>query len=136
MMSTGPDVNVPLSFDLGILSVFEFSRYTRQNEDELACLAKRSLKPLFSQLLKTGSTGDSAFIVNVPKTVYRFPRSKAIPSPKQKTRWEKFAETKGITKSKRSAKTYDSASGKWLPRFGGKSAKNRNLDENWCEELN
>lgn len=62
-----------------------------------------------------------------------FPRILPLPTIKAKSKWEKFAEKKGISKRKKSAKVYDEVSDKWLPRHGGKSAKNH-LD-NWFQEI-
>ncbi|KAJ3342956.1 Rhodanese- sulfurtransferase [Gonapodya sp. JEL0774] len=50
------------------------------------------------------------------------------------TRWEKFAQTKGITKKKKTAKTFDSISGEYRPAYGYKS-RTHQLDRNWLKEV-
>eukprot|EP01066_Platyproteum_vivax_P000601 Platyproteum_vivax@DN10661_c0_g1_i1.p2 len=54
---------------------------------------------------------------------YILPRRRSIPVPKEKTRWEKFAETKGIEKRKRSRMVWDELEKDWRPRWGHKSVK-------------
>lgn len=55
----------------------------------------------------------------------KLPRSKPLPKEKAKTRWEKFAEERGIQKKKRSRLVYDDISKDWVPRWGYKSIKHR-----------
>jgi regulator of ribosome biosynthesis len=57
------------------------------------------------------------------------------PKAKEKTRWEKFAEQKGIKKRKRESKlAYDEATDSYLPRFGyGRADSDTTRD--WVREL-
>jgi len=50
------------------------------------------------------------------------PREKPLPEAKKQTRWEKFAEEKGIEKKKRGRMVWDDMEQKWAPRTGYKRA--------------
>ncbi|RKO94989.1 hypothetical protein CAUPRSCDRAFT_1423, partial [Caulochytrium protostelioides] len=50
----------------------------------------------------------------------RLPRAMPLPSQKLMTRWEKFAQAKGIKKQKKDRTEYDPVSRKWVPRTGYK----------------
>jgi regulator of ribosome biosynthesis len=52
---------------------------------------------------------------------------------KTKTRWEKFAQRKGITKQRKPGMVYNEELKEFLPRHGAHSAKNNAL-LNWCAE--
>jgi len=52
--------------------------------------------------------------------VSKLPRAQHIPEPKPKTKWEKFAEEKGIKKTKRERMVFDETRQEFAPRFGYK----------------
>lgn len=54
---------------------------------------------------------------------FQLPRVRPVPKPKQKTRWEQFAEEQGIRKRKRSRLVWDDLKKDWVPRYGYKSIK-------------
>ncbi|XP_953827.1 ribosome biogenesis regulatory protein, putative [Theileria annulata] len=56
------------------------------------------------------------------------PRVFPLPKPREKTRWEKFAEMKGIKKRKRSRKVFDPTVNDWVPRWGYKSIKKNKVN--------
>lgn len=59
------------------------------------------------------------------ETLFVFPRSKPLPDTKKKTKWETFADRKGIQKrKKRCSKVFDENLKSWVPRHGPKSSKN------------
>lgn len=43
----------------------------------------------------------------LPDPTMRLPREKPLPKPRELTKWEKFAQKKGIVKKKRSKLQYD-----------------------------
>ena len=49
---------------------------------------------------------------------------KTLSEDKSKTKWEKFAEEKGIKKKRRSRMVYSEDLKKWVPRYGSSSEKN------------
>lgn len=92
---------------------------------EKACqnLATQIFQSLTSQLFdlpsEPAAVGRMAALPN-PTTV--LPREKPIPKPKPPTKWEIFAQRKGIVKRKRSAMEFDETSQEWRRRFGYKKA--------------
>lgn len=62
------------------------------------------------------------------------PRAKPLPKPKEKTKWEQFAQTKGIQKRKRSLKEWDEGQQDFVVRHGLGSAKNDKMRD-WIVEL-
>lgn len=64
-----------------------------------------------------------------------FPRARVLPEEKAKTKWELFAERKGIQKNrnKSGGRIYDEATREYTPAFG-RGSKN-DLDRNWLIEI-
>lgn len=56
--------------------------------------------------------------LQLPDPKFRLPREKPAPRPRELTRWDRFAQMKGITKRKKSRKVWDEASQTWKPRWG------------------
>lgn len=67
--------------------------------------------------------------------VEQLPRMMPLPKPKIKSRWEKFAEERGIEKKKRSRLVWDEASKDWVHRWGSNSAKNKAEKQEWLMEV-
>lgn len=57
-------------------------------------------------------------IVELPEETLTIPREKPLPKAKPMTRWEKFAQEKGIEKKKRSKMVFDEATEEYKPRHG------------------
>jgi hypothetical protein len=58
-------------------------------------------------------------VVDLPQPLTRLPREKPLPTARPLTRWERFAQEKGIKKrQKRSSRVWDEASQSWKRRFG------------------
>lgn len=72
----------------------------------------------------------------LPKTQQNIflPREKPCPEAKKKTKWEQFAETKGIQKRKKSRLVYDEDTKQWIPSWGYKS-KRHQKDKEWAIEV-
>lgn len=92
------------------------------------------VKTLFDKVLSDIDNNQSHNgLVSLPKTTIILPRSKPIPKPRQPTKWELFAKSKGIVRQKRGGKVFDESTKMWVPRHGSKSIKNRKMN-NWCHE--
>lgn len=80
---------------------------------------------------------DSGPIVRLDKLefVEQMPRKMPLPKPKVKSRWDIFAEERGISKKKRSRLVWDEAAKDWVPRWGANSAKHRADKQNWLVEV-
>ncbi|KAJ1948374.1 Rhodanese- sulfurtransferase, partial [Dispira parvispora] len=79
------------------------------------------------------TTEDEAVIAQLPKPKLVLPREKHVPKPKPMTRWERFAQAKGIQNRKKSRLVYDEATDEYLPRWGYKGVNNKEKD--WLIEL-
>lgn len=57
-------------------------------------------------------------LVHLPPPTTRLPREKHIPKPKPPTKWEEFAQKKGIKKRKKDKIAFDEQTGSWKRRHG------------------
>jgi hypothetical protein len=57
-------------------------------------------------------------LAELPAPTTRLPRQHPLPKPKPLTKWQKFAQQKGITKRKRSKLVFDETSQTWKRRHG------------------
>lgn len=123
------------AFDLGLLLVSDHNVYAGPDQALHASQTLYLVQALEDKLSGLPSSKESAAsVVVLPKAALQLPRSKPLPKPKVQTRWEKFAQIKGIQKRKRSAMVYSDTAQAWVPRHGGKSARIKDMDH-WCEEL-
>lgn len=145
---------IPNTYDLGNLATFDpnpldnaMLKDEAKKEEYLASVTRDNLQLLINQILslpiKTttdthgSSTGqDSTMtLIQLPEPSTVLPREKSIPKEKPKTKWQKFAETKGIKPKQRDGKmVYDEATGEWVPKWGYKG-KNKALDDQWLVEI-
>ena len=70
---------------------------------------------LFSLPSKPAAVGR---FVDLPTPTMRTPRHKPLPKPKVPTRWEKFAQEKGIVKRKKEKYVFDENTSEWRRRHG------------------
>lgn len=61
-------------------------------------------------------------LVSLPAPTTPLPREKPVPKPKPLTKWQRFAQERGIRKRKRSKLVYDEEAGEWRRRHGYKRA--------------
>ncbi len=77
--------------------------------------------------LNTQNEEDGLF-AKLPKPTTKLPREKPIPKKKEKTKWEEFAQEKGMRARNREKLVYDETSATFNPRFGVNRAKDTNND--------
>lgn len=120
--------------DLGNLTAFDShdpGASAKSSQEELVkeCLEKgtRLVQALADKIFSLPSTPDKEGpLVQLPTPTTPIPREKPLPKAKPPTKWETFAQSKGIKKRKRSKHLYDEQSGEWKRRHG----YNRAGDEN------
>ncbi len=61
-------------------------------------------------------------VAELPAPTTQLPRAKPLPKPREPTKWEQFAQRKGIIKHKRSKDVWDDEAGEYKRRFGYKRA--------------
>ena len=70
----------------------------------------------------------------LPPSATRLPRSKPLPKPKPMSKWQKFANTKGIQHVKRDKRVFDEDKQEWVNRWG-KDGKNKEIEKQWLHEI-
>ncbi|KAL3700703.1 hypothetical protein R1sor_018725 [Riccia sorocarpa] len=114
------------AIDLGNLMVFD-PRATISSADECLVKARDLVQALNDKLYDLPATIDKVGrIVTLPPPSTRLPREKPIPKPRPPTKWEVFAQKKGITKRKRSKLEYDEQTDEWRRRHGYKRVNDEN----------
>lgn len=136
----------PYTFDLGYLLCNDSNPLpsvkgleTKDKEAILASTAQGCAQALINQLLTScpinKSSDDGSLQLKLPAPETALPREKPVPKDKEKSKWEKFAEKKGIQKKRRDGKlVYDEAKGDWVPKYGYKG-KNVDGDGDWLVEV-
>ena len=118
-----------LDFDLGNLAAFDPSPVDTEQfaaDPEAACLtaASKITQALVAKLFSlTSEAADVGRVAQLPPSTTALPRAKPIPKPREPTKWEKFAQQKGITKHKRSREVWDEETQDFKRRFGFKGVK-------------
>lgn len=123
----------PYTFDLGHLLCEDTNPLpavtdARARETQLATRAQQCAQALLHQILTTcpitRAEDDGNLQVTLPAPHTALPREKPVPQAKEKTKWERFAEKKGIKAKKRDGKlAFDEATGEWAPKYGYKGKK-------------
>ncbi|PHH82607.1 hypothetical protein CDD82_5451 [Ophiocordyceps australis] len=136
------DKPTPYTFDLGLLVAQDPNPVTidpATPEQSLAQLARDGAQSLINQLLTTcplRSTTDGV-ILSLPLLSTRLPREKPVPEARPPTKWERFAEKKGIapkTREQRRNLVYDDESGQWRRKWGYKGL-NKKGENDWLVEV-
>lgn len=113
----------PLELCLSNLVGIDISTVTESEIDQSgANNLQLMLNSIWSDLTKE-NTKDGVVVSLPSKQEIQLPRAYPLPKAKEKTRWEKFAELKGIKKRKRSRMVYDPITDDFVPRWGKNSIK-------------
>ncbi|ROT37240.1 ribosomal biogenesis regulatory protein [Sodiomyces alkalinus F11] len=132
----------PYYFDLGLLMTTDPNPVTidaSKPEQSLAEVARDGAQALINQLMTTCPITANAegVLLTLPPTSTPIPREKPIPKPKEPTRWERFAEKRGIkpkTREQRRNLAYDEETGEWRPKWGFKGL-NKKGEDDWLVEV-
>lgn len=132
----------PYTFDLGYLLVEDPNPVELDHsslEQSLAELARDGAQSLINQLLTTcplTSTSDGV-LLGLPQPATRLPREKPVPQPKAPTKWERFAEKKGIMPKRRDARrnlAFDEDTKEWKRKWGY-GGLNKKGEDDWVVEV-
>jgi regulator of ribosome biosynthesis len=96
-------------------------------KQQLKDLAEKHVQTLFNSIFRLPTTapddGAQGRLAHLPeKEVLHLPRAKPVPKKRTLTKWESFAQAKGIRKRKRSKLVYDEVEDDWKRRYGYKRA--------------
>lgn len=142
-MASNADVEKaqPFTFDLGHMLCNDsnpLSTLKDNKEAVLAATAQACAQGLINQLLTAcpiARSSDGDLQIKLPEPTFQLPREKPVPKEKEKTKWEKFADKKGIKAKKRDGKlVYDEAKGNWVPKYGYKG-KGSEVNDDWLVEV-
>ncbi|KAK2466011.1 hypothetical protein APHAL10511_001652 [Amanita phalloides] len=132
--------DISLDVDPGCLAVtdpnpIDAESYNSNLEEYLQSLARDGTQVLINALftLPTTSSPDGP-LAQLPPPVYQLPRAKPLPKPKPPTKWQRFAKTKGIQKTRKERKVWDEEKQEWVNRWG-KGAKNKETEQQWLTEV-
>lgn len=146
---------IPYTHDAGHLLILDSNPVPPlASESVLAGTARDAAQSLLDHLLTTcpiitrpsTSTSTSGVEMQLPTPVTLLPREKPVPKAKEPTKWDRFAQKKGIGKyakpgqgkageAPRAGKmVYDEAKGEWVPKWGYKG-KNKEGEGDWLVEI-
>lgn len=136
------DKPTPYTFDLGNLIVQDPNPVNLDHaalEQSLAEVARDGAQSIINQLLTTCplSSTTEGVLLSLPPPSTALPREKPVPQPKEPTKWERFAEKKGIrpkTREQRQNLAYDEDTGEWKPKWGYKGL-NKKGEGDWLVEV-
>lgn len=108
-----------VELDLGNLSAFDPSAPATHDEAEAKAQATKLTQALMNALLQLPSESTPVGrVAALPQPSTPLPRAKPLPKPREPTKWEKFAQQKGIVKHRRSALVFDEGEQSFKRRYG------------------
>jgi regulator of ribosome biosynthesis len=108
-----------VELDLGNLLAFDPSTPATRHEAEAKAQATALTQALMNALLQLPSEATPVGrVAALPPPSTPLPRAKPLPKPREPTKWEKFAQQKGIVKRKRSALVFDESEQGFKRRYG------------------
>jgi regulator of ribosome biosynthesis len=121
--SAVPEREDNLTYCLAHLAAFDISPL--HPKADLMAQTRDNVQLLVNKVfaLKREDTDEGPVVAVPPEDGFRLPRQRPVPKVKEKTRWEKFMQERGMTKRKRSSVVFDEVSGDWKRRYGYKSSK-------------
>lgn len=109
--------------------------FRKNIDDYFLNLARDNTQLLLNKLWELPTERvEEAVMVKLPPPKTVLPRMKPVPTPRPLTKWQKFAQEKGIQKKKKPKLSWDDQLQKWVPLYGFKRAKAGN-EKNWLLEV-
>ncbi|KAI8074401.1 ribosome biogenesis regulatory protein-domain-containing protein [Gongronella butleri] len=131
---------VPLDFDLNLLAGFDNNaldekRFKKEKEAYLKDLTRDNVQLVVNGIFELPvKSSDHGILATLPDRTTVLPREKPIPKDKPMTRWEKFAQQKGIQNRKRERMVYDEDKEEYVPRWGYKGGA-KDTTQDWLIEV-
>ncbi|XP_039265046.1 ribosome biogenesis regulatory protein homolog [Styela clava] len=131
--------DIDLEFDLGNLiatdsNLLDSQAFKQNSEDYIKKLTRDNTQLLFNEIWKLPvERVQEAIVAKLPDCTTVLPREKKIPKPKPLTKWQQYAQLKGIQNRKRGAMVWDETAKDWKPRFGYKRANDESKE--WVLEV-
>jgi len=114
----------PVDIDLGNLlvwdpNVIDQSSYKENREEFIQQTMRDNMQLLVNALWQVPiERHDTSIIAKLPEPKTIVPREKPLPKAKPLTKWQQFAQKKGIVKHKKSKFVWDDAKKEWGRRYG------------------
>ncbi|KAG8985535.1 Rhodanese- sulfurtransferase [Tulasnella sp. 427] len=138
--SVAVEKEIPLEADVGLLTItdpnpIDAEAYQADREAHLQALARDGVQVLLAQVfaLPTKSSIHGPLAI-LPQPTTRLPRAKPLPKQRMLTKWDKFANAKGISHRKRINKVWDEEKQEWVARWGYRG-KNKEAETQWLHEI-
>ncbi|GAA5969678.1 hypothetical protein JCM11641_008003 [Rhodosporidiobolus odoratus] len=135
------DKEIPVEFDLGLLACFDpnpidLESYQAEKEQTLLSNARDGIQLLVNEIWSQPTrVVDEGVVADLPPIATGLPREKPLPKAAPITKWQAFAQAKGIApKPKKDKMVYDEDKQEWVPRWGYKG-KNKDKEEQWIHEV-
>ncbi|XP_062589784.1 ribosome biogenesis regulatory protein homolog [Saccostrea cucullata] len=131
--------DIELEVDAGnLLTVdtnpLDSTKLRKTREEYLKNLARDNTQVLINTLWQLPTEKvDEAIVVKLPDPKIPIPREKPVPKDKPLTKWQQYAQLKGIQKRKKSRMVWDDQGKEWRPRWGYKRANDDTQE--WCIEV-
>ncbi|GIZ49508.1 hypothetical protein CKM354_001253800 [Cercospora kikuchii] len=113
-----------------------------EKEAILSSVAQKCAQSLIHQLLAqpiNRNETDGSLQISLPAPEFPLPREKPVPKEKEKTKWEKFAEKKGIKAKRKDGKMeFDEDRKEWRAKYGYGSQIRRKpgeVEADWIQEI-
>ncbi|GAA6001968.1 hypothetical protein JCM10207_003016 [Rhodosporidiobolus poonsookiae] len=133
--------DIPVEFDLGLLACFDpnpldLEEYQTEKEQSLLSNARDGIQLLVNEIWSQPTRiVDDGVVADLPAIATGLPREKPLPRQAPMTKWQAFANAKGIApKPKKDKLIYDEERQEWVPRWGYKG-KNKDKEEQWIHEV-
>jgi regulator of ribosome biosynthesis len=121
------DVGNLTAWDPAPLEPSLYAAHSDAREAALADAARAMTQSLVNELFQLPAEAvKGGRLAALPAPTTRLPREKPLPRPKPLTKWQQFAQQKGIVKRKRSKLVFDEDQKEWRRRFGYKRAGDSN----------
>ncbi|CAF3137517.1 unnamed protein product [Rotaria socialis] len=118
----------PVDVDLGNLlvwdpNVIDQQAYKENRDEYIKNTMRDNMQLLVNALWQMPiERHDNTVVAKLPDAKTIVPREKPVPKPKPLTKWQKFAQSKGIVKKKKSKFVWDETKKEWGRRYGYKKA--------------
>jgi len=113
---------------------FDADQYKSNGDAYLKEVARNNAQFLVNKLWQLPNKRvEDVIVATLPKPTTILPREKEIPKNKPMTKWQEYAQMKGVQKRKKGRMVWDEESKGWKPRWGYQRANNPEKD--WLIEI-
>lgn len=125
-----------MPFEWNSRFIFFHSFFFRESQDDyIKDLTRDNVQLIVNELWELPvERVEETVVAKLPAPKLILPRSRKVPTAPLQTKWQKFAQDKGIVKKKKDKKVYDNVLESWVPTYGFKRAQ-AEKDRDWVLEV-